>query len=458
MGPGGRDGRRPLRRVSAASHAPAQLTYRRPGPRASRGIILPTDHETSPQKLLSYPSAPDRGRTTAPQVVISGLGAVSCLGGSVDELWKGLLRADARPAAAPDDCGLPQQAPVYRVLDGAGSAADDGEAAGAGQGGLPGRASGLAIRAVGEALSDAGLPDGLRAETGVVAGTTLGDLDMAESGTDYPGDGSSSSFRVAAAVAREHGLGGPNLSLSTACSAGVYAITEAADLIRDGEAEVVVACGADVYSRVALVSLVRFGLLDPELCRPFDTARQGMVTGEGAAAVVIESAEHARRRGATVLAVLEGAGWSCDAHHPTAPEPGGQQLLRAMSAALDEASGPPGAVILHRAGIAVNDKVESAAVAAALGASAADVPAYGIKGVIGHTAGAAGLFGAVAAVLMLGHGMVPPNPHVSTVDPEFPLRVPVPADGPERLAEPRVLVCGTGFGGNNAAVVLGAAS
>ncbi|GGO79979.1 beta-ketoacyl-[acyl-carrier-protein] synthase family protein [Wenjunlia tyrosinilytica] len=383
-----------------------------------------------------------------PPVVITGLGAVSCLGDSVESLWEGLLRADGTPTPAPEDCGLDERPSVYRVR---GPAQERSERAGR----LYGRASGMAGHAVGEALADAGLGRDDLADAGLAVGTTLGDIDLAEAGA-APAATGTASFQVASAVAGAYGLGGPNQSLSTACSAGVYAVSWAAELIATGQADVVVACGTDSYSRVALASLDRFGLLDRTLCRPFDADRQGMVTGDGAAAVVLESAEHARRRGATPYAVLEGYGWSCDGHHPTAPEPSGEQLGRAVAGALAEASGPPGALVLHRAGIAVNDVVESDVIAAALGERVDRTPAFGIKAVIGHTAGAAGVFGCVAAALMLRHRTVPPNAHVSALDPGCPLEVPV--DGPVPLTEPRVLVSATGFGGNNAALVLGAPS
>ncbi|MFT2015043.1 beta-ketoacyl-[acyl-carrier-protein] synthase family protein [Streptomyces sp. 796.1] len=383
------------------------------------------------------------------QVVITGLGAVSCLGGTVDELWEGLLRAEHRPKPAPADCGLASDPPVYQVPDAHRLPSDP-------DGRFPGRASRMACTAVGQAVADAGLDAAALADAGLTVGTTLGDIDLAEEGRAAEADRSAETYRVSAAVAGTYGLGGPNQSLSTACSAGVYAVSWGAELITSGQADVVIACGTDGYSRVALASLERFGMLDTELCRPFDADRQGMVTGDGAAAVVLESAAHARARGAQPYAALESVGWSCDGHHPTAPEPGGEQLSRAVTDALGGAAGTPGAAVLHRAGIAVNDVVESQVIATALGAAAAEVPAYGIKAVIGHTAGAAGVFGCVAASLMLRHGSVPPNAHVATLDPECPLTVPLA--GPVPLVRPRVLVSATGFGGNNAALVLGAAS
>ncbi|MGY3680988.1 beta-ketoacyl synthase N-terminal-like domain-containing protein [Streptomyces sp. TE33382] len=263
---------------------------------------------------------------------------------------------------------------------------------------------------------------------------------------------------MAAVVAGRFGIGGPGHTLSTACSAGTYAVSWGAELIGTGQADIVIACGGDAFSRVAVGTLHRFGLLDPECCRPFDTDRAGMVTGEGAAAVVLESAESARRRGVTAQAVLAGQGWSCDAHHPMAPEPSGEQLSRSVAQALATTTGTPGAVVLHRAGVALNDSVESTAISEAVAAAGGDagrIAGYAPKAVMGHTAGAAGVFGCVIAARILRHGLVPPNAHVATVDPASPMAVPLNA--PVALDRPSVLVSGTGFGGNNAVLAWEAA-
>jgi len=376
---------------------------------------------------------------TGDAVVVTGLGAVSALGGSVPDLWAGMLAARQRPTPAPDSCGTIEWPVVYQTGPVPRSGTD--------RAGRPyGKASALAVDAAGQALADAALEGDRRAVAGLAVGTTLGDIDLAESGTDLAGG----HFRVLGAVADAHGLGGPTATFSTACSAGAYAVSWAAELIAAGEADVVVACGADAYSRVATAALDRFGLLDHGVCRPFDTDRRGMVTGEGAGAVVLESAAHAGVRGATAYAVLESTGWSCDAHHVTAPEPGGRQLRRAVAAAAGGAAGPIGAAVLHRAGIEINDREEADALADEIG----PVPAYGLKAVTGHTAGAAGVLACIAGVLMVRHGEVPPNAHVSTLDARC--RLPVPRSAPRPLAVRRVLVSTTGFGGNNAALVLAA--
>ncbi|MEC3976384.1 beta-ketoacyl-[acyl-carrier-protein] synthase family protein [Amycolatopsis sp. H20-H5] len=370
-------------------------------------------------------------------VVVTGLGAVSCFGGGVPALWDGLLRADAEPVPAPEDCGLASRPNLYPATGFADPTSG-------------GRTTAMALAAVAEAIGHSGLTPGDLLDAGLTVGTSLGDIDLAEAA----GSGAVAVHTVAAGVASGFGIGGPNHTLSTACSAGAYAVSWGAELIETGQADVVIACGSDAFSRVAVGTLHRFELLDSTHCRPFDAERGGMVTGEGAAAVVLESAESARRRGAEVIVELAGHGWSCDAHHPMAPEPSGGQLSRAAGEALAGTGAPPGAVVLHRNGVQLNDTVESIAVAAAFdelaAGGAAGVAGYAPKAVLGHTAGAAGVFGCVIAALILRHGLVPPNAHVRTLDPDCPLIVPL--GGPVPLDRPAVLVSGTGFGGNNAAL------
>lgn len=386
-------------------------------------------------------------------VVVTGLGAVSCFGSGTDALWEGLLRADRRPEPAPEMCGLPTRPHLYAVSGDAEPGRADASGATP-----PGRTSALVTAAVAQAVAEAGLSRADLFDAGLSLGTSLGDIDLAE----RPGADTGPALavhHVAASVAARFGIGGPGQTLSTACSAGAYAVGWGAELIESGQADIVVACGGDAFSRVAVGTLQRFGLLDGECCRPFDTDRAGMVTGEGAAALVLESADSARRRGRTALAELAGQGWTCDAHHPMAPEPTGEQLRRSAALALAGATEAPGAAVLHRAGVAGNDAVESTAIGAAVTAACGDggeVLGYAPKAVTGHTAGAAGVFGCVIAALILRHGLVPPNAHVATLDPDCPLTVPL--DGPVPLARPSVLVSGTGFGGNNAVLAWRAAA
>lgn len=371
--------------------------------------------------------------------VITGLGAVSCLGDGVEALWAGLLRAEPAPSAAPDDCGLAGRPLVHRLPDGLRAQLSGG------------MASAVAVRAAREAIAQAGLTDAELGAAGLGLGTSLGDVDLLEAAPGEPAD----QFGVTAAVAGALGLTGPTAALSTACSAGAYAVGWGVEVIATGAAEVVLVGGTDVYSRVAVAGMDRIGVLDPVRCRPFDADRAGMVMGEGAAVLVLESAGHARARGAVPLAAVEGVGWSSDGYHSTTPEPGARRLAAAIAAAVAAAGigpGDVGAVLPHRSGIAINDDAENAALAAVLGTG---VPGYAMKAVLGHTAGAAAAFSCLLAALLLREGTVPPNAPVTGPDPDCALSVRTDARALER---DHVLVSATGFGGANGALVLGRAA
>ncbi|WP_344319175.1 beta-ketoacyl-[acyl-carrier-protein] synthase family protein, partial [Streptomyces yatensis] len=302
----------------------------------------------------------------------------------------------------------------------------------------------------------------------VALSTGMGDTDLHEGWWTggAPASGRwAPAFPLASVVGGWFGAQGVNTCVSNACAASGYALSMAADLIRSGEADVVIAGGAEAYSRVALACFNRLGAIDPERCRPFAAERRGTLFGEGAAVLVLESAAHARARGArTVYGRLAGAGWSCDAYHPTAPEPSGEQIERAMRVALREAgagtgsgpgtesgSGGLGFVIPHGTGTALNDVVESQV----LDALTPRTPLYSVKALIGHTGGAAGAFAALAATLVLHHKTLPPNVPVGTPDPEC--AVPLPS-GSAPMTGAYGLVNAYAFGGNNISLVFGEAA
>ncbi len=158
---------------------------------------------------------------------------------------------------------------------------------------------------------------------------------------------------IAAHVASELGLAGPNLVIPTACAAGNYALAHASDAIRHGEAEVMLAGGADAFSRITYTGFARLGAIAPERCQPFDKHRKGMVPGEGAAILVLERRDRAMARGATIYAELVGYGLTCDANHMTAPQ--GDGAARAMQIAMADAGVRPdeiGYISAHGTGTA----------------------------------------------------------------------------------------------------------
>ncbi|MER6764765.1 beta-ketoacyl synthase N-terminal-like domain-containing protein, partial [Amycolatopsis sp. NPDC000746] len=303
-------------------------------------------------------------------VVVTGLGAVCCQGAGVAALDRAMTAAVAAPPDTVPDKGAGLRIPLmHRAPDIAATGHDAG------------RAGRLAVTAAAEALADAGLTtphDRVVTVIGTCHGEALPRECRAE-GDETP------AFLVASAVADWLGGYAANTSVSNACAAGGYALTLAADLIAAGEADVVLAGGADAYSRVGWACMDRMGAVDPLCCRPFDAHRRGTVLGEGAGMLVLESAQYARARGAAVHARFAGAGWSCDAGHATAPDASGEQIERAMRQALTAA---PGCVIPHGTGTVLNDRVESRALRAVLGTRADDVPLYSLKALIGHTGGA----------------------------------------------------------------------
>ncbi|OEU87013.1 3-oxoacyl-ACP synthase [Streptomyces abyssalis] len=387
------------------------------------------------------------------EILITGLGVISCLGNGVDAFWRGMNEAASAPRRVPDPNAHMDIPMMYGVPEAEVPRAErepDGQPLGLG--------SRFALEVSRQAIASAELDGTDPQRIAVVIGTGMGDAGLHEEWrvSGYPErDGWSPTFCVASAVGSLAGAEGPNISVSNACAASGFAISIAADLIRSGEADVVVTGGAEAYSRVALGCFNRLGAVDSRRCRPFDAHREGTVFGEGAAALVLESEEHARRRGAPrAYARLAGAGWSCDAHHTTAIEPEGEQVVRAMRQALRESGVDPsevGCVVPHGTGTLINDTVESRALSEVLGPVAAKHPLYSLKSLIGHTGGAAGALAALAAVLIVHRGTVPPNVPRDVADPECEVSLPeraVPFDGSAAV------VNAYAFGGNNVSLVL----
>jgi 3-oxoacyl-[acyl-carrier-protein] synthase II len=260
--------------------------------------------------------------------------------------------------------------------------------------------------------------------------------------------------RLAHAVSAELGLRGESLTLATACSASNYAIGYGYDLLVTGEADVVLAGGADSVCRWAHAGFYRLGALTAEACAPFDRDRSGILTGEGGAVLLLETLEHAQARGARLYAELLGYGLNCDANHPVAPDRA--SIAACMRNAHRNAGIKPSDVdyiCAHGTGTPANDSVEAAAIVEVFGDR--PPPVSSIKSMIGHTMGAASGFGAIASVLAIDQGFLPPTVNWSTPDPELSGIDPVP--GAARPATVRVVQNnGFAFGGNNAIVMLGA--
>ena len=253
------------------------------------------------------------------------------------------------------------------------------------------------------------------------------------------------------------GAKGPSSAVATACAAGSNAIGDAYRLIQMGLADVMVAGGAESaitplgVAGFASAKALSFRNDDPSTAsRPFDAERNGFVIGEGAGVIVLESLEHAKARGAQILAEVVGYGMTCDAHHITSPTPGGVGGAEAMRLALKDARLEPEAVDYvnaHGTSTQANDSNETSAIKSALGEWAYRIPVSSTKSMTGHLLGGSGGIEAVAAVLAIKHNLVPPTINYQNPDPACDLDV-VPNQARE-LTLNVVLSNSFGFGGHN---------
>jgi 3-oxoacyl-[acyl-carrier-protein] synthase II len=329
----------------------------------------------------------------------------------------------------------------------------------------------LGLAAARRALADSQLvatPEA-RENIGVVFGTTMGEErqvgDLSEPPVHVDARGTPlvdagffsrvNNHQLAAQVARAAGFGGPALLATTACSSGNAAIAQAYDLVASGEADAMLAGGADTFTRLIYCGFSRMSALSASICRPFDKRRDGVSFGEGAGAILLEPLDSALQRGAPIYAEVAGYGISNDAHHITAPGPNGEGFVRAMHQALETTHTSleqVDYVSAHGTGTLYNDRGESEAVQKVFGARAKDVPISSIKSMIGHTNGPASVIEAVACALAIRHNAVPPTARLEQPDAEFDLDY-VPGTGRARPVS-TCLSLAAGFGGHNVCLVL----
>ncbi len=420
--------------------------------------------------------APGTGNSgTGPRrVVATGLGMVTALGGTVAATWDGLLagRSGIRTITAFDPSRVASriggEVPDFDpslVLDRKEQRRND-------------RYTQLALVATREALADAGLPgrlDGSLAErTGILLGTGIGGgitfaeqvVIAAEKGPDRI-----SPFFIPMAIpnlaagqaAIVFGALGPNFAVSAACATGGHALGEAWEMIRRGDADVMIAGSSEASINEALVG--GFAAMralstrndDPAAAsRPFDRGRDGFVIGEGAGVVILEALEHARARGAEPLAELVGYGASADASHITLPAPGGVGAIRAIRRALEKAGltvDDVEHVNAHATSTPEGDRTELEMLRGLFGDRAGEVSVTANKSMLGHTLGAAGSIEAAVTILSLRHGVIPPT--INLDDPDeaaagLDLTPHVARERPIRVA----VSSSFGFGGQNSALVL----
>ncbi|PFG30995.1 beta-ketoacyl-[acyl-carrier-protein] synthase family protein [Paramicrobacterium agarici] len=267
---------------------------------------------------------------------------------------------------------------------------------------------------------------------------------------------------AAAYLSQKYDARGASAGLSATCASGTAALGEALRAVRHGYADAILVVGADdCLNRVNLAVNSSLGALAPgyesapsQASRPFDRARRGFVMSAGAAALLVESDEHARRRGAVALGEIAGYGVSSDAHHPTAPHPHGRGAISAMRGALDDARVTPESVDhvnAHGTGTPLNDAMEAYALQHVFGDALASIPVTSTKSTTGHLLGAAGTLEAALSLLGMRDGAIPPT--INLDDPEFPeLDVVAHEARSERVST--LVTNSFGFGGHNASLVL----
>jgi 3-oxoacyl-[acyl-carrier-protein] synthase II len=412
----------------------------------------------------------DRDQHSRPRVVVTGIGVKTPAGIDVGAFWARLRSGDAtaRTVQGFDPSALPVRF-AGEVHD-----FDPVPYFGPKESRRQDRVTQLGFGAAADALEDAGELGADPSRCAVIIGTGVGGLrTLEENERIYLEKGASrvSPFFVpmmmpnatAGVVAMQLGWTGPNLCVATACSAGAHAIGEGARLIRDGAADVVMAGGTEAaVTPLTIAAFARMGALstrndEPERAsRPFDAERDGFVIGEGATCVVLESLEGARARGAAIYGEVAGYGRNADAYHITAPSPGGAGAAVCMQMALDDAgvdAADIGHVNAHGTSTELNDAAEAEAVRKVFGDS--PPPVTSTKGVTGHLIGAAGAVEAVAAILAVRDGVVPPTANLERLGDDIELDI---VAGSEREVGPKPAISNSfGFGGHNACLVLTAA-
>src|SRR5712692_6642339 len=390
------------------------------------------------------------------RVVVSGLGVMSPYGAGAKTFWSGLAAGGCaiKPVTLVETEGFRSRVAAEIPPETAASLPASRRRS---------RADRLALAAATEALADAGLHGQERAAAALAVGAVGGGMFEGEewyweetrSGRPSPKIRALRSilpYSHAETLSWRLGLSGPKETLIMACASGAASIALGADMIRDGTVSAALVGGVDAFTRICFMGFNALKLLDPEPCRPFDRSRRGMSIGEAAAFLVLEDAEHCRRRGARVLGQLLGAGVTTDAHHVTAPHPEGEGMIRAMCDALAASGREPrdiGYVNAHGTGTPQNDRVEALSMARVFGEGGVLVSST--KSLVGHTMAAAGSVEAVATLLALQHGLIPPTANLSDPDPDVPFDCVAQTARPVELEA--ALSNSFGFGGQNVSLI-----
>ena len=399
------------------------------------------------------------------RVAVTGIGLLTAVGTTRDASWNSLVEGRcgigpmtlfesegyrSRIAAQVDDVALrPRLTPLQRRRWS--------------------RSDQFAVLSAREAVEDAGLMDAYKSapdRVGVIIGSSTGDLIRNEryvKSSVVPGSGPrrlsdawnhfySTGVDV---IAADFGFEGLRSCIVAACASSTMAVGAALDAIRFGRADAVLAGGTDSLARLTFSGFNALRVMDPEACRPFDRGRAGMNIGEGAAVLVLEELEAAKRRGARIYAEVAGHSLTCEAFHPTSPEPDGRAIAATMARALEDAKVPAvdvRHVNAHGTATPHNDRAESRGIRMVFGEAGRRLPVTSVKSMVGHTLGASGGIEAAVAALTVYHGVIPPTIHHTETDPEC--EVDVVANDAREMRVACVVSTSLAFGGNDAAVVL----
>lgn len=397
------------------------------------------------------------------RVVVTGVGVVSSIGIGKDEFWNNLI--SGKSGISDVKIFDTSDYPVHR----AGEVKDFKADAFIPKDKLRSmaRASQFAVAATGMALADAGLKltEDIRECTGAAIGTTMADIQSLEQmDKHWVGKGENDIWPINIIKYPSNSLSdhigyffqieGPNYTIPTACSAGNYCIGRSFDLISQGLADVMIAGGTDPFSRITFTGFNRLYAMAPDRCQPFDKNRKGMMLGEGAGVMILETYENATKRRAEIYAEILGYGLSCDAHHMTAPQSGG--VAKAMEHAIKNSSiqkDDVDYISAHGTGTAANDKTECDALKLVFGDRAKEICMSSIKSMLGHTMGAASAIEAIACCMAIKEKIVPPTINYETPDHECDIDC-VPNKA-RKMGVKIALNNSLAFGGNNACLVLG---
>ena len=413
---------------------------------------------------------------SARRVVVTGMGALTPLGCSVDAFWEAALDGtsgaasiksfDAEKLRTTFACELPDfDAEDY--LDAKSARRMDPFCQ-------------YALVAADEAVRHAGfdseeMPQDLKDRIGVIYGSGIGGMQTFYEQTDYfinSGETRVSPFFIpmlipdiaSGQIAIQHGFRGPNHAVVSACATGNHNISDAFRLIKDGTIDGAVCGGTDAcVTKLGIAGFASMRALstrndDPaHASRPFDKHRDGFVMGEGAGALFLESLEHAQDRGATIHAEVLGTGMSADAHHLTAPDPEGGGVKLALNRALETAGMNPediDYINAHGTSTPLGDAAETSAIKQVFGDHAYDLNVSSTKSMTGHLLGAAGAVEAIACIQAMKHNVVPPTINFEEADPDCDLNYTF--NEPQERELNVVLNNAFGFGGHNTSLVLGA--